>query len=304
MELQLSFEDFLKTVESEPVTKKSAEIRLDITRLAPQNDKKKSNSNNWSNGSNKRKSRKRKRSRKVWDNQELKEELERKKQHDNNNKDLIQNDDDNSKRAKTRVHLHKLLLHEFKKINNIKDDITNKRQKLNDSSKNKKQNLQIDKKKYDELNYLCNDIETVIFIKSKETINKEYMEYSRNLLFNLKKNKLLQMKLIKKELDPQQFVTMNYTELATNNLIEKRKQFEKERLSKLNSSSMEDSDIWIECAVQCTNCGHNSCKYRDKKVLFESTKSAVFGSASSKQQNVDMICQKCHYSFKYEISFN
>ena len=83
-----------------------------------------------------------------------------------------------------------------------------------------------------------------------------------------------------------------------------RKKIEKERLKKLDSSINDENDDWIEMAIKCTNCGNTTCKYRDKKLLFESTKSAVFGSASSKQQNVDMTCTKCSYSFKYEISFN
>ena len=280
MELQLNFEDFLKTVENKPITKKSAEIRLDLSRLAPQHTDKPQNKQNHNTST---KSRKGKRSRKVWETQELKEELE--------SKQLQRNDGDNSMRAKTRVHLHKILLHKFNEINNIK------KRKLNNNTNN------INTKKYDKLNYLCNEIETAIFMKSNQEINKNYMEYSRDLLFNLKRNTLLQTKLIKTDIDPQQFVSMNYTQLASDKLIKKRKQIEKERLEKLDSS-INDNDDWIEITIQCTNCGNKTAKYRDKKILFESTKSAVFGSASSKQQMVDITCMKCSYSFKYEISFN
>ena len=227
--------------------------------------------------------------------QELKEELER-----NNNNNVSIERDDNSKRAKTRVYLHKILLQRFNEINNIENT---KKRRLNDNTIDSNSNKN-NEAKYDGLNYLCNEIETAIFMKSNEEINKHYMEYSRDLLFNLKRNRILQIKLIKKDIDPQQFVSMNYTQLASDKLMKKRKQIEKQRLKKLDFSLNDENDDWTEIAIKCTNCGNKTCKYRDKKLLFESTKSAVFGSASSKQQNVDMTCTKCSYSFKYEISFN
>merc|ERR1712228_1009445 len=144
---------------------------------------------------------------KVWENQELKEELENAQSTENN----IESDEDvNSIRAKTSCHLHQILSNQF----------NTKKQKINNN-------------KNDKLTQLCNDIETQIFIKSNRNINKNYMEHSRNLLFNLRRNK----------------------------------------------SISDDTHDWIECAVQCTNCGHTKCKYKMKKMLFESTKSEIFGGA-------------------------
>merc|ERR1712154_188692 len=107
------------------------------------------------------------------------------------------------------------------------------------------------------------------------------MEHSRKLLFNLKNNDLLQLQLIKKDVSGKQFVAMTYTQLASQKMANQRKLHEKERLEKMNGMIADNND-WIECTVKCTNCGATKCKYKTKKVLFESTKSAVFGSASSK----------------------
>merc|ERR1712083_974040 len=85
---------------------------------------------------------------------------------------------------------------------------------------------------------------------------------------------------------------MDYTQLAPEPLMKKRKIHKKRESEKMKEilNEQEDGD-WIHYAVECTNCGANSCKYRPKKKLvFESTKSAVFGSASRKQDVVDMLC--------------
>merc|ERR1712228_1063259 len=204
---------------------------------------------------------------KVWENQELKEELENAQSTENN----IESDEDvNSIRAKTSCHLHQILSNQF----------NTKKQKINIDNNS---NDSINKNKNDKLTQLCNDIETQIFIKSNRNINKNYMEHSRNLLFNLRQNKSLQFQLINKQINARQFVIMKYTELAPQKLAKQRKLHKKEELKRIKSIS-DDTHDWIECAVQCTKC-----KYKMKKMLFESTKSEIFGGASSKQQNVDMI---------------
>eukprot|EP01083_Nonionella_stella_P036132 98609_1 len=280
MSLQLNFEDFLLNMERKQIEKKNAEIRLDLNRLAPQNSGKKQN--NHSKGK-----RRRKRSRKVWETQALKDALEQKESTVNTpaNKE-------NTTRAKTRVYLHKVLLNTF-------DELHTKKRKLNHNAPN-------NTKRHDELNYLCNDIENAMYLKCDQKINKHYMECSRDLLFNLKQNNALQLKLIHRNISAEQLVNMQYTELATDELAKNRKQFEKQRLDKVNSTLSEKDHNWIECSnVECSNCGSHTCKYKTRKTLvFETTKSVVYGQISSKQQNVDMICTKCSYSFKHEISFN
>jgi len=145
--------------------KKNAEIRLDLSRLAPQKKTTSGNKSMTRTKKTKKNPNPRKRSRKAWDNEELKEELDapiNSEQHSD-----FRGMDENVIRAKTRCHLHQIL---------SSNHVSPKKRKLNNTND-------------DELSHLCNEIETKIFEKCKQLINRQYMEHSRNLLFNLKQNK-------------------------------------------------------------------------------------------------------------------
>ena len=201
-----------------------------------------------------------KRVRKQWETEGLKQELEKAQstQHSAEPGDV------SVTRARTRCHLHQILSNQSTAPPNIK------KRKIDS------QNGATNKIKNDDLSHLCNGIETEIFTKSNQKINKNYMEQSRNLLFNLRQNKSLRTQLMSKQINPRQFVAMEYTELATESLTKLRTLHQKQRLDEINSIT-DDSKDWIECTAQCTNCGHAKCKYKMKRISAESTKAAVFG---------------------------
>ena len=258
-----------------------------LSRLAPQNEKPKSPKKS-STRSGARRRNTRKRSRKPWDNEELKQELENEKMSKEQEQKV---QDDNALRAKTRVHFHKILIGSF----------DNHQSQTSSSNVNDRH-----ERSRDDLNYLCNELEDAIYFKNHEEIGKDYMALSRNLIFNLKKNRELQDKLVRKEITVHQFVSMDYTQLAAEPLTKKRKLHQKKELEKMKEVANEqESDDWIECAVECSNCNATTCKYaRHNKLYVESTKSAVFCSASSKQDMVSMLCSNCGFTFSHEICLN
>lgn len=131
----------------------------------------------------------------------------------------------------------------------------------------------------------------------QQTIHGTFTQF----IIQFEAKQALQSKLLNNEINPHTFVSMDCSELASSKLAKLRTLNKQAELKKIQTIA-DNSDNWIDCAVQFVNCKHNKCKYKLKKMMIESSKCAVFGGISSKQQNVDMICKKCGYSFEYEMS--
>ena len=272
-----------KDIIIEPKKAKNAEIRLDINRLYIPTNKDKND-----------KKRKRKRKRIEFDNQELKDEIERKMGNNNDSNNIV------DMRAKIRLNLCKILRKYMGNMN------SNKKRKISDNMDSIRLNGSNDIMNNDEIEMYCKCIEQKIYDgsvdKGKRFNRNKYVTSFRDIYFNLKNNDELMKKVLSKNMDFNELIKMKYKDLANNDIKKKRNEI-KIKNDQWFDRLMKNNDYnkinWIQTNdFECSVCGSNKCEYEQRKIYQQNSKSDIWTSKNvNEYQNTNVCCKNCGYTF-------